>query len=43
VKLAQNAPHGVTYQANTRMHLTQAQVKALLPLLSHFAENGALP
>lgn len=27
----------------TRMHLTQAQVKALLPALLHFAETGELP
>ncbi len=25
---------------NTRMHLTQEQVKALLPILTHFAETG---
>lgn len=29
--------------ANERMHLTQAQVQALLPLLTHFAEHGELP
>jgi hypothetical protein len=28
---------------NTRMHLTQAQVQALLPLLTYFAEHGELP
>ena len=28
---------------STRMHLTQAQVKALLPALQHFAETGDLP
>lgn len=28
---------------NTRMHLTQEQVKALLPALIHFAECGELP
>lgn len=27
----------------SRMHLTQAHVKALLPLLQHFAETGELP
>ncbi|SNY94091.1 hypothetical protein SAMN04515647_4414 [Cohaesibacter sp. ES.047] len=27
----------------SRMHLTQDQVKALLPHLQHFAETGALP
>lgn len=27
----------------TRMHLTQKQVKGLLPLLQHFAKTGALP
>lgn len=31
------------YQANTRMHLTQANVAALLPLLKHFALTGELP
>jgi hypothetical protein len=28
---------------NTRMHLTQEQIKALLPALIHFAETGELP
>lgn len=28
---------------STRMHLTQDQVKALLPILQHFAETGELP
>jgi len=28
---------------HTRMHLTQDQVKALLPALQHFAETGELP
>jgi hypothetical protein len=28
---------------NTRMHLTQTQVQALLPLLTHFAAHGELP
>lgn len=27
----------------TRMHLTQKQVKELLPLLKHFAKTGGLP
>lgn len=27
----------------TRMHLTQDQVKALIPVLAHFAETGELP
>lgn len=27
----------------TRMHLTQEQVRELLPLLQHFAETGYLP
>ena len=31
------------YVANQLMHLTQTQVKELLPLLSHFAEHGVLP
>ncbi len=28
---------------STRMHLTQEQVRALLPALQHFAETGELP
>lgn len=28
---------------NTRMHLMQSDVKALLPILQHFAETGELP
>lgn len=27
----------------TRMHLTQDQVRALIPVLAHFAETGELP
>lgn len=34
---------GQTVQGNTRMHLTQDQVRDLLPLLTHFAETGELP
>lgn len=30
------------YTANNRMHLTQAQVRELLPVLSHFAETGEI-
>jgi hypothetical protein len=30
------------YVANNRMHLTQSQVKALLPALQKFAETGSL-
>lgn len=29
--------------ANTRMHLSQSQVKELLPILQHFADTGELP
>lgn len=29
--------------ANTRMHLTQKQMKKLLPTLQFFADNGYLP
>ena len=43
VTLEQNAPHGVYHVANTRMHLSQSQVAALLPALTHFAETGELP
>ncbi len=32
----------VIYQANTRMHLTQEQVKELLPLLQKFVDTGEL-
>lgn len=28
---------------NTRMHLTQSDVKILIPILRHFAETGYLP
>lgn len=28
---------------NTRMHLTQDQVRELIPVLAHFAETGELP
>jgi hypothetical protein len=31
-----------SYIANNRMHLTQDQVKALLPTLKHFAKTGEL-
>lgn len=31
------------YVANNRMHLTQTQVKELLPVLAYFAEHGNLP
>lgn len=34
-------PHEV--HCTTRMHLTQKQVKELLPLLQHFVETGNLP
>lgn len=43
VALEQDAPHGIVHVANTRMHLTQEQVAALLPLLQHFVETGELP
>lgn len=43
VELEQDAPHGVCHVANTRMHLSQSQVSALLPALIHFAETGELP
>ena len=43
VELEQNHPGGVTHTANTRMHLTQSQVRALLPALTYFAEHGVLP
>lgn len=36
-KLPENA------HVTSRMHLTRAQVKTLLPLLQHFVDTGALP
>lgn len=33
---------GQKYIANTRMHLTQSQVKDLLPILTKFAKTGSL-
>lgn len=36
-------PEGGDYSFTTRMHLTQEQVRELLPLLQHFAETGRLP
>lgn len=42
----QNVPTVTTeedhYVANNRMHLTQTQVRELLPVLSHFAETGKI-
>ena len=35
--------HEEHYVANNRMHLTQEQVKALLPALRYFAKHGELP
>ena len=43
VPLAKGGPGEITYIANTRMHLTQSMVRALLPALQHFAEHGSLP
>jgi hypothetical protein len=42
VPLEQN-PNGVYHNANTRMHLTQAMVRQLLPALQYFADHGELP
>jgi len=33
-------PHGVSYVANNRMHLTRDQVAELLPILTLFVETG---
>lgn len=30
-------------EVNNRMHLSQPQVEALIPLLQHFVDNGCLP
>lgn len=35
--------HEEHWIATNRMHLTQDQVKALLPALKHFAKTGELP
>jgi hypothetical protein len=43
VHLTDGGANGIQYTANTRMHLTQSMVKALLPSLQHFAETGSLP
>ena len=34
---------GVSHIANNRIHLSRAQVRKLLPILSHFAKTGDLP
>jgi hypothetical protein len=36
-------PEGVEVMMNTRMHLTQAQVKSLIPVLQHFEKTSYLP
>lgn len=43
VELENDAPYGVLHAVNSRMHLTQSQVAALLPALTHFVETGYLP
>lgn len=43
VILEHNPPYGVLHVANNRMHLSQSQVRALIPALVHFAETGNLP
>ncbi|WHZ35771.1 hypothetical protein [Sagittula sp. MA-2] len=44
VELEQNMHKGgVGHVANNRMHLSQSQVRDLLPALQHFAETGELP
>lgn len=42
IELEQDA-HGTSHIANTRMHLSQSQVKELLPALQYFATHGCLP
>jgi hypothetical protein len=39
-KLALGGPRATEILANTRMHLTQSQVKELLPHLKKFAKTG---
>ena len=36
-------PEGLDLHSDTRMHLTQGQVKRMLPLLQHFTKTGYLP
>lgn len=36
-------PEGLEVHSDTRMHLTQGQVKRLLPMLKHFEQTGCLP
>lgn len=43
VPLENDRPDGVLHVANNRMHLTQSQVRNLLPALQYFAEHGTLP
>jgi hypothetical protein len=35
-------PHGITYVANNRMHLSREQVADLLPILQNFVDTGEL-
>lgn len=42
VHLRQDGPYGISHIANTRMHLTRAQVKKLLPYLQKFVETGEI-
>jgi hypothetical protein len=42
VETKSEGPYGINYLANTRMHLTQEQVAALLPILQRFVETGEL-
>jgi hypothetical protein len=43
VPLENDGPGGINHTANTRMHLSQTMVRALLPVLQYFAETGRLP
>ncbi len=43
VDLATFYPQATSFLSNTRMHLSQADVKRLLPVLRHFADHGELP
>jgi hypothetical protein len=43
VTLEHDPPNGITHIANTRMHLSQSQVRDMLPALTYFAERGVLP
>jgi hypothetical protein len=42
INLEQNHPGGIVHTANTRMHLSQSQVREILPFLQRSADPGEL-